>query len=197
MVTYQDYVCPFCYVAEAPLARLRAEGVVLDRRPFELRPPPAPLLDVRSPVMRAAWVRSVQPLAEQYGLEIREPLRSVRTRKAHEAAAYARSQGRLEEMHAALFRAHFVEGRDIGRIDVLAQIGGEVGLDAGDLKFALDADSWTAQVVADEREAESLGITAVPAFVRKSVDGVQALFGVRDVETLRRWAAGDLTERSQ
>lgn len=191
MITYQDYVCPFCYVAEAPLARVRAEGVVLDRRPFELRPAPEPLTDLRSPLLRHAWEHAVLPLAQRYGIEIREPARSVRTRKAHEAVAFAREHGLTEEMHAAIFRAHFVEGRDIGRIDVLAEIGGEVGLDASDLRFALNADRWTAQVEEDERAAAALGITAVPAFVRRTPDGPQAMFGVRDHETLRRWALGE------
>jgi predicted DsbA family dithiol-disulfide isomerase len=191
VITYQDYVCPFCYVAEAPLARVRAEGLVLDRRPFELRPPPEPLADLRSPLLRHAWEQAVLPLAQRYGVEIREPARSVRTRKAHEAVAFARAQGRTEEMHAAIFRAHFVEGRDIGRIDVLAAIGGEVGLDAGDLMFALNADRWTEQVVGDERAAAALGITAVPAFVRRTAEGVQALFGVRDPDTLHRWARSE------
>jgi predicted DsbA family dithiol-disulfide isomerase len=188
VVTYQDYVCPFCYVAEAPLARLRADGVRLERRAFELCPSPLPL--ARAVPDRPAWDEAVAPLATRLGVEIRWPPQPARTRKAHEAAAHARTLGLLEEMHAAIFRAHFVEGRDIGRIDVLAAIGGEIGLDAGDLRFALGADRWTEQVVADGRAAAALGIDAVPAFVRDTAAGVEALLGVRDHETLRAWAQG-------
>lgn len=194
MVTYQDYVCPFCYVAEAPLAQLRSDGVMLERRAFELFPSPMPL--ARTVPDRAEWEQSVVPLAQQFGVEIRWPPQPARTRKAHEAAAHARTHGQLEAMHAAIFRAYFVDGRDIGRIDVLAAIGGEIGLDAGDLRFALDADRWTEQVVAEGRAAAALGIDAVPAFLRGPGADAEALRGVRDHETLRAWARGHTrTER--
>jgi predicted DsbA family dithiol-disulfide isomerase len=188
VVVYQDYVCPYSYVAEAPLAMLRAEGVGLERRAYELVPAPRRLPDLRDPSHRAEWERSVLPVAERFGVEIRYPARSVRTRKAHEAAAFARSQGRLEEMHAAIFRGHFVDRLDIGRIDVLAELGGAVGLDAVELKVTLDVDRWTEHVVAEQAAGAAMGIAAVPALLRGGAADLDVLYGVREYETLRAWA---------
>jgi predicted DsbA family dithiol-disulfide isomerase len=94
-------------------------------------------------------------------------------------------------MHAAIYHAYFLEGRDIGRIDVLVAIGTSVGLDATDLRVELDVDRWTERVEADEAEAAALGITGVPAFAREAErDGEQRLevvLGVRDHAWLLRW----------
>lgn len=191
LIVYADYACPFCFLAEAALERLAGAGVAIERRAFELRPPPAPLPDLRQARYRVGWATSVEPLARKLGREIRFPARPVRTRKAHEAAAFARSRDRLEPMHAAIHRAYFVEGRDIGRIDVLVAIGGAVGLDPGELKVELDVDRWTERVEADEAAAARLGVRAVPAYVRAGHDGADeralVVTGVRDHDWLRGW----------
>src|SRR5690606_30030685 len=121
LVVYADYVCPYCYLAEAGVARLRRDGLVsVEGAAFELRPAGTPLPAADAEWMRNAWTRQVEPLARELGVEMSYPAVVTRTRKAHEAAAYARAEGRWEAMHAALYRAYWVEGRDIGRIDVLS-----------------------------------------------------------------------------
>ncbi|MGH7505655.1 MAG: DsbA family oxidoreductase [Longimicrobiales bacterium] len=187
VVIFSDYVCPFCYVAEAAIARLRADGVVVQRRAFELRPPSSPLPDLDAGHYRAAFERAVLPLAQRAGVEIRFPALATRTRKAHEAAAHARDAGKLEAMHDAIFRAYFVEGRDIGRIDVLVAIGESVGLDRTGLKVALDIDKHAERVAADNALAAAFGITAVPAFVRERDSGHEIQLGAREYRALRRW----------
>jgi predicted DsbA family dithiol-disulfide isomerase len=198
LVVFADYACPFCYLAEVALAQLAADGCPIERRALELRPSPAPLPDLRAQRYRAGWEAAVQPLADRLGLEMRFPPRPVRTRKAHEAAAFARSRDRLEALHVAIYRGYFVEGRDIGRIDVLVAIGAEVGLDPVELKVELDVDRWTAQVEQDEAEAARLGITAVPAFCRvrpgAAPDAAQIVTGVRDTAWLCAWLEAGTTD---
>ena len=193
LVVFADYASPLCYLAEVGLAQLVEEGVEVERRAFEVRPAPAALPDLRAASIRDDWDRRVRPLAERLACDIRFPPRPVRTRKAHEAAAFARSRGRSGAMSAAIYRAYFVDGRDIGRIDVLVAIGVEVGLDPGELKVELDVDRWTEQVAADEAEAARLGVTAVPAYGVQAADGTlvadSMVTGFRDVAWLRRWLA--------
>ena len=197
LAVFADYACPFCYLAEVALAQLRADGYTIERRALELRPAPAPLPDLRAQRYRSGWEAAVQPLADRLGLEMRFPPRPVRTRKAHEAAAFARSRDRLDVMDVAIYRAYFVGGRDIGRIDVLVAIGEEVGLDPVELKVELDVDRWTGQVEQDEAEAERLGITAVPAYCRMRPgappDPAQVVTGVHDAAWLRAWLEAGTT----
>jgi predicted DsbA family dithiol-disulfide isomerase len=194
LVVYADYVCPFCYLAEVGVARLRRDGLVsVDGAAFELRPSGTPLPAADAEWMRNAWTRHVEPLARELGVDMRYPAVMTRTRKAHEAAAYARAEGRWEAMHAALYRAYWVEGRDIGRIDVLSAIGGEVGLDPISVRIALDVDQWSERVAGEEHAASALELRAVPAYILTDgdEDGAVAASAVRTglmrYEELRSW----------
>jgi predicted DsbA family dithiol-disulfide isomerase len=87
----------------------------------------------------------------------------------------------LEAMHASLYRAFFVDGADIGRIDVLVQIGEGVGLDPTGLKVALDIDQQTDRVLADQAEARARGIAAVPALL----SGDRQMIGLHHYDAIR------------
>ncbi len=50
----------------------------------------------------------ILPMAARLGVEINRPSRAPLTRLAHEAAAWARSQGRFDPFHKGLFRVYFV-----------------------------------------------------------------------------------------
>jgi predicted DsbA family dithiol-disulfide isomerase len=175
LVVFEDYACPFCYLAEAALSRLRREhAVTVESAAFELRPPGTPLPSMDEPWLREQWERLVAPAAASLGLEPRFPPLPVRTRKAHEAAAYARSEGAFAPLHEAVYRAYWEEGRDIGRIDVLVGIGESVGLEPWALKVALDIDQWTEQVSRDRALSAQLGVTGVPAYVLYAADAACA-----------------------
>lgn len=111
---------------------------------------------------------------------MRLPSRQPRTRLAHEAAAWARTQGRFEPYHLALFHAFFAEDLDIGDAAVLAEVARECGLNAEDLAQALAEHRVADDVDEDLMIGRSYGITGVPAFVI----GGQILFGVQEETTL-------------
>lgn len=197
LVVFADYVCPFCYLAESALARLRRSyGGDVEAAAYELRPPgsPLPAGDVAWP--REDWQAVVQPLAAELDVPITYPSLSTRTRKAHEAVAYARSVGLFEPLHQAVYRAYWEDSRDIGRIDVLMEIGAAVGLDRTALKVALDIDQWTDRVMQDRTSATQLGLTAVPAYVlhERVGDGPvtgELRVGMQRYDELRAWVVRD------
>lgn len=145
-----------------------------------------PALDPNGEYLRRVWEGSVYPLAERLGVTMRLPPLQPRSRPAHMAARWARSLGRFDEYNAAVFRAFFERGEDIGDTEVLASLASALGLDSGALLRSLVAREFEAEVVEDEREAVELGVSAVPAFV---ADRVAALSGVQGVEQLRRLVA--------
>ena len=152
-------------------------------RAFELRPEPVPALDPKGDYLQRAWRNSVYPLAERLGVTMKLPPVQPRTRLAHEAAHWARSQGRFDDYHAEIFRAFFERGEDIGGVDVLVSLALELGLDSSSLRQALTTHEFEKSVLADEREAEALGVSGVPAFIanRKA-----ALSGVQPLENLKK-----------
>jgi predicted DsbA family dithiol-disulfide isomerase len=159
--------------------------VTVDWLAFELRPEPVPLPDITGAEgerFRRSWDRGVGPMADRLGVEMHFPPFKARSRRAHEAAVYARAHDRFEEMRVALFRAFFVENRDIGDPEILVEIGVSVGLDADDLRTALIEGSYRDQVIAEERFAVEIGVSAVPTIVIGQV-GVQ---GAQPYDVLRQ-----------
>lgn len=188
---FGDYVCPFCWLAEPLLASVCADLQIAPvRRAFELRPLPAPYPDER--YVRRLWERGALPIARSLGLDAAFPTIRTRTRKAHEAAAFAREHGAGEVMHAALFRAHFLEGRDIGRVDVLVELGVQAGLDGHSLRVALDVDRYADAMTEDRERATALGITGLPAFVLCVEDRTVVREGWCAAAELRDWIEENL-----
>jgi predicted DsbA family dithiol-disulfide isomerase len=85
-------------------------------------------------------------------------------------------------MRRAIFRAFFVENRDIGLPAVLAEVAREAGLDAARLRSALDSGQYTQRVADLEQVSRRLGVSAVPTIVIGGL-GVQ---GVRPYSVLRQ-----------
>jgi predicted DsbA family dithiol-disulfide isomerase len=161
-------------------------GVEIVWRAFELRPEPVPTLDPQGEYLQTAWSNSVYPLAERLGVTTRLPPLQPRSRLAHEAAHWARSEGRFDDYHAEVFRAFFERGEDIGDVGVLTSLATGLGLSDASLRLALETHEFAESVFADEREAEALGVSGVPAFV---ANRMAALSGVQSMENLKRLIA--------
>ena len=168
LTVFSDYVCPFCYLEEPDLARIRreyGERVEVDYRAYELRPYPVPTLDPGGEYLHRVWNSAVYPMANSLGMTLRLPPVQPRSRRALEAAEHARDQGRFDAMHDALFRAFFAGGRDLDDTSTLLEIGGYAGLDRDELSQALEEGSYTEKVISDEELARRLGITSVPTIL--------------------------------
>lgn len=185
---WSDYVCPFCYLEVPVLDQIRREmgdEVVIEWRAFELRPEPVPTLDPNAEYLHRVWNQSVYPMARERGLSLSLPPVQPRSRKAHEAAEFAREAGLADEMNRALFRAFFEEGRDLADLEVLLDVGETVGLDRSGLREALEKGRHTQKVVEDERLAQQIGISGVPALVVSNGRHAYLVSGAQPVETVR------------
>ncbi|HEX6368400.1 MAG TPA: DsbA family protein [Longimicrobium sp.] len=186
VVVFSDFACPFSYVTEAALRRMAAAGEVeATHLAWELYPAPAPLPSADD----GAWMDALRPLADELGIALLAPA-PVRTRKAHEAASFAASKGAGPAMREALFAANFGQGRDIGRIDVLVEIGAGLGLDASELKVVLDVDAFAARVAAEQDAARRAGVEGVPTLVVGTGDEARWLVGARPFAELRAAVLG-------
>jgi predicted DsbA family dithiol-disulfide isomerase len=74
-----------------------------------------------------------------------------------------------------MFRAYFVEARDISQPAVLLEIVEEVGLPAAGAREVLEKRTFKAAVDADWELSRRYGVTGVPTFVvgREGVVGAQ------------------------
>ena len=151
-------------------------------RAYELRPDPVPTLPPDGEYLRRVWNASVYPMAESLGITMKLPPVQPRSRLAHEAAHWARTHGKFEEMNAAIFRAFFERGENIGEIDNLVSLASALRLETDSLPRALETREFEKSVIADEQIAEQLGISGVPAFV---ANRKLALSGVQTFESLK------------
>lgn len=158
-------------------------NVAIVWRAFELRPDPVPTLDPSGDYLHRVWGSSVYPLADRLGLDIKLPPVQPRSRRAHEAAHWARRHGKFREYNDAVFRAFFQRGEDIGNTDVLTRLAANMALDGDNLREALDNDLYVDNVLGDEREAKKLGLRGVPAFI---ANRKIALSGVQSLESLQK-----------
>ncbi len=151
-------------------------------RAFELRPEPVPTLPPDGEYLHRVWNSSVYPMAESLGIVIKLPPVQSRSRLAHEAAHWARTQGKFEAMNAEIFRAFFERGENIGEIDVLISLAPALSLESDSLRRALESREFEKSVLEDEQAAQMLRLSGVPAFV---ANRKVALSGVQSFENLK------------
>ena len=158
-------------------------NVAIVWRAFELRPDPVPTLDPNGDYLHSEWGSPAIPWQNSWALDIKLPPVQPRSRRAHEAAHWARRHGKFREYNDALFRAFFQHGEDIGSTDVLTRLASDIGLQGDDWREALANNLYLENVLADEREAKKLGLRGVPAFI---ANRKIALSGVQSLEALQK-----------
>ena len=123
-------------------------------------------------------------VAADVGLSMHQRDIIINSRRALGAAEFAREHGKFEEMHLALFKAHWEGGGRLEDIDDLVRIGAGVGLDSTELRKAIEEDRYAAVIDDNRHEAESVGINAIPAHIfgrRYLVLGAQPYDAFRQV----------------
>lgn len=156
-VLYFDYVDPGSYLLDRLLRELLPRGETALRHPLELRTPPQPLIDAQEADWRA-YSSAVRALAEASGIEMIFPPFIPWSRKAHELALHGAEKGQGESVHLALLQARFLDGADIGRVDVLVGLAAGLGLDLSETKAVLDIDRYAQRVEELRNEAGLLGV---------------------------------------
>jgi len=87
------------------------------------------------------------------------------SRLAQELGKWADTQPRGEVIHDALYRAYFVDGRNIGDKEVLIEIAESARLGGSGAREILEQRSFKDAVDADWAKSRDYGVTGVPTFV--------------------------------
>jgi predicted DsbA family dithiol-disulfide isomerase len=119
-------------------------------------------------------------VADELGLALAEREKTYNSRRAQELAKWAESEEKGDPFHEAVFRAYFVDGRNIGRMDELVALAKSVGLPEKEARSVLELRAFKEAVDSDWERSHALGITGVPTFV---VDN-RAAVGFRTYEDL-------------
>ena len=125
----------------------------------------------------------LKKVAEELGLPLGKRTKTYNSRLAQELAKWAESKNKGDEFHDAVFRAYFVDGKNISETDELAGLAQKVGLAADEARIVLRERSFREAVDADGMRSHQLGITAVPTFVM----GREAVVGAQPYEALEQF----------
>ncbi|WP_147105497.1 DsbA family oxidoreductase [Tateyamaria sp. syn59] len=203
-----DPICPWCYIGKAHLDRaLEANPdhpFVIEWHPFQLNPDmPAEGMDRRA-YLEAKFggkdgaVRAYAPVienAEKAGLKIdfEGMERTPNTMDAHRLIHWAGIEGKQTAAVSALFKAYFVDARDIGDHEVLADIADSIAMDASVVLRLLASDADKEDIAARDAHSRQMGIGSVPTFIvanQHAVPGAQPPeLWSKVIEELRQGAA--------
>jgi len=107
----------------------------------------------------------LQSIADSVGLQMHSRDVIINSRRALGAAEFARERGKFDDMHHALFKAHWEGTGRLEDVGDLVRIGGGVGLDGDELRSAVEEHRYDAAIDENRRMASSAGIDAIPAHI--------------------------------
>lgn len=129
-----------------------------------------------------AMYRQMKARMDEEGLPYGMRTHTYNSRLAQEVGAWADTQPDGDKLHDVLYRAYFVDAKNIGDADVLMELVGAAGMDVEAAKQALDERRFKGVVDADWAKSKSFGVTGVPTFVA----GGYGVVGAQPYEVLEQ-----------
>lgn len=177
---FSDPVCPWCYVGKANLDRALAKRpdhpFQIQWHPFQLNPdmpsegvPKRAYLEAKfgGKARVDAVHERLREVARAAGVDLdpEKPHKMPNTLDAHRLIHWALIEERQSDVVLALMRAYWVEGRDIGDHDTLADIAASEGMDRETILRLLASDADADDIQARDEDARRKGVNSVPTFL--------------------------------
>lgn len=137
----------------------------------------------RSETEMKARQDQMKSLMEQEGLPYGERTHTYNSRLAQEIGAWADTQEGGNVMHDALYRAYFVNTKNIGDPDVLLEIVEANGLSVNEARKVLEERTFKDVVDGDWSKSREYGVTGVPTFVAAG----HGVVGAQPYDTLEKF----------
>ncbi|MGD9294706.1 MAG: DsbA family oxidoreductase [Roseobacter sp.] len=186
-----DPICPWCYIGKTHLDKALSQHpghpFAIEWHPFQLNPDmPKEGMDRRAYLEgkfggKEGAVRAYAPVVEHAqaaGLTINfeQMQRTPNTIDAHRLIHWAGIEGCQTAAVSALFHAYFVDARDIGDGEVLADIADSIGMDAAVVGKLLKSDADIEEIRKRDAHSRQMGVNSVPTFIvagKHAVPGAQ------------------------
>ncbi|MFO0989430.1 MAG: DsbA family oxidoreductase [Alphaproteobacteria bacterium] len=206
-----DAVCPWCFIGKRRFEQALAQApgdveVLVAWRPFQLNPEMPPEGMDRKTYLATKFggdaradqiYERVRKAGQSVGIDFnfKGIPRTPNTIDAHRLIGIAGRAGRQDAVVEGLFRAYFLDGRDVGDRDVLAAIAKAGGLDEKTIRDYLAGREDVDRVENEDAMARRMGIQGVPCFIlnrKYAISGAQepAVF-LEAIEMLKREGAGE------
>ena len=194
---WSDVRCPFCYIGKKKFEKAlekfpHKDAVKITWKSFQLDPNLKTQPDV-SPKEHFATKKgiSIQQVDDMYQ-HVMDAAKEVNLAfnleksivansfNAHRLIQLAKTKDLGNEIEEELFKAHFIEGKNIDNKETLSELGASVGLDEKEVNQVISSDAVSREGQENEAEARSIGVGGVPFFV---LDNKYAVSGAQSPET--------------
>jgi predicted DsbA family dithiol-disulfide isomerase len=122
----------------------------------------------------------MQKAAAVFGVPFKGTGIIYNSRLAQELTLWAESKDKGDEVHSAIFKAYFVDGKNISSIPVLQELASSAGLSSGEASEVLQTGAFKAAVDADWDLSREMRIRAVPTIIMNQ----ERLVGAQPYEAL-------------
>ncbi len=179
---FSDYVCPWCYLGDNRVKKLKENyDIEVKLVHFPLHPDTPQegrtLADMfgTGPEDIANKNSNMKKLMDAEGLPFKDRVYTYNSRLAQEIGTWATTQPGGDAIHDKFYEAYFVDGRNVGDIEVIVDIVKSVGLDEAEARSVLEKRTYKDAVDADWTKSHQYGVTGVPTFVcnRQGLVGAQ------------------------
>ena len=167
VTVYYDYICPFCYLGTKRILGLSKEfNLTIDWKGIEIHPEFPPQGKKRTKTLKSkSFAETIREMAKEDNIEIKLPGYATNSRLSLEASEFAKIKGKFLEFHIGVYEAYFLEGRNIGDIEIVLDIGEKAGLHRTELVECLNKRTMFDNIEANKKEAEDNIILGVPTFI--------------------------------
>ena len=187
---FSDFICPFCYIGFRTLQKMKREFELdVAWRGFQIHPDwpatgiPAEKIygEQGSESRKAAWQR-ISAMADDIGLEMRPPSVLTNSYNALAACEAAIAADKGDEFEERVYRAYFVDGSNIGDVEVLKTLASDVGLDPAQVVEAVESPQVRMKLKNNSLVAHQHGVSGVPTFFI----GNYPLVGAQSEDAMRK-----------
>lgn len=196
---WSDVMCPFCYIGkknfEKTLENLPfKDEIKVEWKSFQLDP----TLEHNKTKTTAEYFREKKGFPEEQAKQMTENVIRMgkssgidfnfekalitNTLSAHKLLHLAKKYHKSTEMEEELFRAHFIEGKNVGDKNVLIALAVSLAIDAEEADNSLQSDNFNYEIQQDILEARNNGISGVPFFI---LNGKYGISGAQPVEVFK------------
>ncbi len=192
---WSDVMCPFCYIGKRHLEAALAEFEDSNRaeivwKSYQLNPDLPLKIENKESVY--AYLAKAKGISYEQSVKMHDNVVQMAAKAglnyqfdkaviansfdAHRLAQFAKTKHLGDQVEELLFKAYFIEGKDISDHQTLVSLGAEIGLTHAEVNEALTNETYATLVGKDIAEAQQIGVRGVPFFVldrKYAISGAQ------------------------
>ncbi len=183
ITVFYDYICPFSYIGSKRIQKIASDyGIEIEWKGYEIHPEYPSDGKLRKRSLKMAKVNeSLKSVMDEEESKFKLPGFVTNTKMALEAAEFAKTEGKFLEFHNSCYDSYMINRKNIGDINVILEIGENVGVNKHLLQEALTNKEMTDSLESYKEDAKKADVFGVPTILFNDF----RIHGVQSIETYK------------